>query len=182
MSSSKNMPELPDRLGKIRNYYLRNAKLSERQEEYRKRIEHAYALLQTGYSRSGVVKIMARINGITEREIYRIISDALTLFGDLYKTNKEVMRVLISQQLDDTYRLAKMKGDVDGMHKALLAKAKVNGLMNDMGKDAPPLILPSIVFTSDASVLKNQNKELVDVEDIEFTEEISSGISEREAT
>lgn len=135
---------------RIREYYLdkRNrVELTPHQEHIRERLVAAHTLLTNFHSPSQAHPIHAARFGISDNQAWRDIRNAVNLFGDVQKAQKEGIRWIVYEYAVKTYQKAAERGDMAAMNKAVGQMVKVMGLdredpeVPDMEKMKPSLVV-----------------------------------------
>lgn len=103
--------------------------LSEINKAIYERLKFAwFQMTQQHYSRTQTVSIIEKHFGITERQAYIDVNEALSLFGDMSKVEKEAMRMIIYEAGMKTFQLAAAQKDPKAMATALKVVSKGLGL------------------------------------------------------
>lgn len=140
MSEEKNdnLPILPENKtttkDKVISWYISDegeVELSENEEKQRLRWVKAYGLLCKGCSPFKAVPILMRVTGVSEAQAYRDIKNAISIFGDVQKSEKEGYRNILFEYAMKTYRLAAKKGNLREMNRAIGNMAMLKGLDRD---------------------------------------------------
>lgn len=135
-----------------------NIKLTPKQEEIKFRLQKADQFAYKFKSRSQVIAWLVeyfgeseRVKNYSERTAERDYYDAMRLFGDIRKIDKEYKRVFYAEQLEE--RMRKMKSDRDYINAV---KVLSELLMLNKEEQAPPQVdleIPDIYFSSDIEIL-----------------------------
>src|SRR4051812_5905895 len=97
---------LPDNFDVIKAYYIDGKKLSAKQEEKRLQYEQAHNLRLAGYSKDQVIKILLQKKVISNNAMgFRVVNGAEILFGDVAASNREGMRVILTENFLLIYQL-----------------------------------------------------------------------------
>lgn len=145
-----------DSLDKIRAYYIDGAKLTDIQEKKRLQYEQAHQLRLTGYSKDQTIKLLFKKRLVASKsDGYRVCNNAETLFGDVAASNKEGLRVILSEYLFKIYGKAIKDHNLKEANRALENVAKINSLLSfeDPVKWSE-IIIPIPVYTTNSKVLK----------------------------
>lgn len=123
-------------MDRINAWYLHGediCKLTEKEEEIRRRWEAAFAMLLNFHSRAEVAQKLSETQGISVTQAHRDVNDALRLFGDVYKSNKEGQRHILYEYALKTWRLAASAKppDIGQMNKAISNMIKITGIDKD---------------------------------------------------
>src|SRR3982751_6804282 len=96
-----------DNIDKIRAFYIDGQKLSSIQEKKRLQYEEAHRLRLTGYSKEQTINMLLQRETITSKpDGYRICRQAEILFGDIAASNKEALRVILTENFFRLYQTA----------------------------------------------------------------------------
>ena len=114
----------------IREYYVSDLPipLSDKQTEIKDRWEKTFSVLSKGLPTRQTVKKLTKVLKISEAQAHRDIKNVIALFGDIRKTSKDGMRVLVNDLALEAYQLAKKDKDAKGMNAAVANMIKLNGL------------------------------------------------------
>jgi hypothetical protein len=151
-------------MDKIRAFYLEGRKLPKSLQETVEKLERANGLLCGGYSREQAVKFIVEREKVSKSQAYKIVREALDLFGDVAKGSKEGLRHIITEGLMQVLNHAKAAKDLQAAERIYGTIARINGLftVEDGGKTVIGNIM--VNFTSDESFLK----ETIDAPHIEL--------------
>jgi serine/threonine protein phosphatase PrpC len=116
---------------RIFSFYVTGTDITAKEEEIRMRWEMAYSLILQYGNTQTVIPMLEKQFEIKKAQAYRDINNALNLFGDVNKSNKQAKRNLIYQLAMKIYEMAEQQKDTDQMTKALTLAAKVEGLDKD---------------------------------------------------
>jgi hypothetical protein len=105
-----------------------NVDLTEHEKELVKRWQEAFSILRNRTTSDAAAILMKRFPGLSRASAYRDCTNAINLFGDISKSNKEGIRHLSTEMIREAYAIAKGKNNEDAMIKAAVAIAKVNGV------------------------------------------------------
>ena len=120
-----------DALEAIREYMLDTrgrVELTDKQEDQYIRLRAAWTLLVNFHSREQASKVLEKDFNISDRQAKRDISDALWLYGDTTKTDKEGQRLIACEMALKAFQLSAKAGDHNAMNQAVKNFIKVNGL------------------------------------------------------
>lgn len=165
---------LPDHLGPIRAHILQGKALTPKQEELRRQIDAAWALLVAGYSRSHAMNLLMDRLGIKKSRAYQLIDDTFILYGNITEARKEGLRYLMTEQLQNIAHRAKFKGDLKNQIRALEMICQINELNSSKPENPLPVLMP-FLFTTDPSAL---TKQVEDIEILPENEQIQEGLSQ----
>lgn len=111
-----------------RHYKNPRWKLTESQAAIHERWIAAYAKMKSGVSEGERIEIHMKEFGIERSAAFRDFANALNLFGDVQKAEKEGMRWVLYGFALDAYNLAKAAGNHKGMSQAVGQMTKLLGL------------------------------------------------------
>lgn len=120
--------------------------LTPKQEEIRQRLVAAHGLLCRFHSPARATKKHAKRWNLSDVQAWRDVRDAISLFGDVQKAEKEGIRYIVFEYAVETFRQAKKNKDYKAMSRAVDTMSKVMGL----DKESPDLpdfekLKPSII-------------------------------------
>lgn len=118
-------------LDAIREFYLDKrgrAKLTPTQESIRQRLVAAHGLLCKFHSPTRAIKKHQKRWELSDVQAWRDIRDAISLFGDVQKAEKEGIRYIVYEYAVEVFRKAKQKDDFKAMARAVDTMAKIMGL------------------------------------------------------
>lgn len=112
---------------------LAESELTGHEQQMMIRWNEAFTLMRKYTSTADAAAIlMKRFPGLSRATAYRDCANAVSLFGDISVAKKEGIRHLTTEMIRDAYAIARAKNNEDGMIKAAVAIAKVNGVnLND---------------------------------------------------
>lgn len=136
--SKHNYPEgvtrdKPSAIDAIRAYYQTKddrhpVELTDTQEEIRQRLLTAHSLVLQKGSQEAAVKMLVKRFNISDRQARRDMVEAINLFGNVMKSEKEGMRYLLYEKAQKTFQMALRKGDLKAMNNALKTAVSIMGL------------------------------------------------------
>lgn len=145
----------------IREYYLKGTALSQKHEDIRQRWTAAFTLLCSYHSVQQAIPVHRSTFKISEGQAYRDFKEALRLFGDVMKTEKEGLRQVVYEYAIKTFQLAAKNGDYKAMNQAVNNMMKLQGLdredpdLPDFAKMKPAL---NIIMIPDSIKLALESK------------------------
>ncbi|WP_444671270.1 hypothetical protein [Flavobacterium columnare] len=118
---------------KIQAYYVNPDKneLSETVNDIRLRWLTVLNLRRNGYAKFKVANMLERDYGLSQAQAYIDIRNAESIFGDIYKTDKDVERMFFKEQVADFIKRARKKGDLKMEAKGFDLWAKYGGFEED---------------------------------------------------
>lgn len=149
-------------LNAIRDHYLNGTDLTTKHEEIRQRWVAAFAMLCNFHSIQQAVPLLSNQFDISDATVYRDISNAVKLFGDVLKSSKDGYRWIVYEYCVKTFQLAAKHGDHKAMNMANSNMIKVLGLDRD-DPDTPDFskLQPSMVVTVLADGMETQLQKLL---------------------
>lgn len=106
-------------------------KLTQRQEDMRRRMDQAKALFLARKTYTEVYTTIAEEFGVAISTARYDIAAAMKLFGDLERVPKEAHRARAVEMALETFAVAKEAGDAPGMAKATMAYMAATGVDKD---------------------------------------------------
>ena len=150
--------EAKDQLSQIERlaaYYNDSYELDDEDAQYLERLDICFKMIHAEEERESAREKIRKLFSLQNPEaVTRLIDDCMSLYGDFFRINNEVMRVIQEKR----HTLAYMKAQRDGEHaaaiRALQSIDKLYGLYGTR-PDAPvDTKLPRTVRTSDPVALK----------------------------
>jgi len=134
-------------LGKLSQYdkianYMKDpsgdiSTLSDHDKNTLDRWMEAFTLMRNYNSYADATAILRkRFPGLSRATAYRDCANAISLFGDFAKASKDGIKHLTTEMVSEAYGIARAKNNEDGMTKAALAIARINGV-NTTDPDLP---------------------------------------------
>lgn len=165
-----------DRIFKF--YYSKNRiVLRDKEEEIRDRWYTAWQLLCNTYTRNQVAKGLAKQFGITERQGFQDVDNAMKLFSDPKNTDKLAKRAISEEWTVKGIKKAWDNGDLLSYERLIRRYNRINGLENEENplsewiKNQKPV---AVLITADPKELEKAAAELMkdvpDVHDIPYQE------------
>lgn len=127
-----NKPKLT-KMDRFRAYYLEGKHLPQNLHESMLKLEQANGLLCSGYSREQAVKFIMTSKNISRTEAYRVVREAMELFGDVTESSKKGLQHILTENLMQCYNMARQAKDITAAMEALDKVARVNGLYKHDG-------------------------------------------------
>jgi hypothetical protein len=181
---------------------LAETDLTPHEQELVKRWNEAWTLMRSGKSTADAAAIlMKRFTGLDGKPLsrataYRDCSNAISMFGDFSVSTKDGIKHLTTEMVRDASVIARAKNNEDGMIKAALAIARINGVnttdpdLPDMSKLDPhtyvmqmdPLTIKAfhhLIKTGriDLQMLADAMNELAETVEYEMVKEVPGGDS-----
>jgi hypothetical protein len=157
---------------KILKFYLnpdKPVKLTEKQMQLKFLYELADRLLMNYSPKQTADMIRARYKKkISRATAYRVVSDALNLFGDIKRTKKEGLKNLLQERQLRLAQKCEKAGDYATAERCYEAIAKMADLNNsdvDLNELYKNLQLPTIVFTTNPDALRQlpEESDIIDI-------------------
>ena len=156
-----------DRLDIYVNHVLLGDELSKTKLDYLEKMKFAFTSLLNN-SRHTVACMLNDKYGLSKAQPYNIINDAISLFGDIDKANKEGIRYMQGQRLMQLYENAIEKQNIDAALQILKEYNKINQLYQS--KEDESNINNFIESLNMTVVFSTDTKELEETEDIDYEE------------
>lgn len=115
---------------RIRKYHIEPERhpLSESCKIIYKRWKTVYTQYMNGFLKDEIIKVLQNDFGISSVQARNDIEQALTLFGDVHKTDKKMTRHFVAESSRELYRMALAAGDLKNANKSLEILIKAAGL------------------------------------------------------
>lgn len=142
---------------KIQAFYVNpeHYPLSEQQESIRQRWVMVVNLLLRGFPKFKIANMLERDFNLSLAQAYIDIRNSESIFGDIYKTSKEVEKAMWKEWVKEYYLTAKRKGDAKSVGKALDLFAKYAGFTEeDLSFNPDKLLNKEISIDLDPKLLK----------------------------
>ena len=141
---------------KIVAHYIQGMELSKDDEGYRLLLEEANKVQLAGKSRQYTAAYLKQQHGVKKSKAYKVITDAIEVFGDINKSSREGLRYL---QTEWYTRMAD-KLERDGEHELAIKCReridKINGLEEKKAQkiNINTVLMPKqLIFTTDPQAL-----------------------------
>jgi len=147
-----------DRLDRYRDHLFSGTKLRKKEQEQLQKFRKAFGWLSGGYSHRKVVHGLIREYEVSESQAYRIVQDAVALYGALASLDKEGLRQIMVENFMRIHRKAVAAEDFMNANRALENVTKLQRLLDeDGGVDPKTFLIPvPISFTTNPAALKKQ--------------------------
>lgn len=106
-------------------------KISEKEEEIRKRWSAAFSLLLNYHSPEQAVPVLENEFKISKAQAYRDIRNAMNLFGDVHRSDKEGKRYILYEYSMKLLQMAIKKGDLEAWGRSIDRLMKLARLESD---------------------------------------------------
>jgi hypothetical protein len=163
--------ERQDHIDRIIAVILGDAEPTEQITQQLEKIDLAWSMLQSGYSRLMVVRMLQKKISVQSSQAYKIVRDAMLVYGDVSAATQKGIKAVHAENFKRLARKAESLGDL-AVAGALFAKAaKVEGAFEaDVTVMANPeewMAPPLIQFTTDPAVfIASQRTEDVSYEEV----------------
>jgi len=152
--------------------------LTEHQEEKRKRLLLTQSMMTKGQSTQKIIKVLRKDYGISDTQAWRDTKDAIKLYGDMRKAEKEGIRWIIYEMAAKGVRMAIKKGDLKAYNAAIKNLISITGVdkesadLPDFEKLQPSIIVAVLPEGMEEKMTKLLNKGSVNlnefIEDAEY--------------
>lgn len=171
-----------DSIDKYVAHLIEGKELSEAQERRFKMMLTAKTFLVNGYSIAKAIKYMQstankdlmELNGgepISQKNAYRLVYDALKVFGDASNVSREGLRYVMYENFMRASQLAQDSGDYNAMIRALENASRLYKLFDETADYAgiERFLMPvPVIITSDTRVLsEDEEKKRIILEEID---------------
>ena len=165
MNSSLPISKSENTLDKITSYYIEGKNLTPVQDKTRIRWEAAFNLMNDkAYPPGKAAQVLMTLYDVSQAQAYRYVSNAIRLFGNVGASSKEGRRFLLYELQMQTFKLAKDKGNITEMTRALVNAAKIAGLdkVDDQQMDLSELKPHTLMVSFDPTTLGLEEIESVE--------------------
>ena len=146
--------------------------LTSKEEAIRQRWSAAFALLCNYHSPQQAIPLLMKEFDISQAQAYRDIRNAINLFGDISKSEKEGYRHILHEYTMKIFQIAAKDGNLEIMMKSVTTMMKLRGLdrddpyVPDFSNIQPPSV--EITIPTDIQVFLSQilQKGVVDVSNL----------------
>ena len=180
----------PTDLEAIVEYYRgERSDLTVTQMARKRRMAAIWAMQTEGHTKKHIVGVIRKEFKVSEDTVYRDCREAVKIYGEVSKADKEGQRYIIGEMAREAYRIAAAAKDVKGMNSAINNLTKIFGLDRE-DPDTPDFtkLEPSVIVTTVSSDLEEYARQMLkgglidlnkipNIEEIEY-ETISEGTSE----
>jgi hypothetical protein len=115
---------------KILYYFATENLIDKRLKKTIEHIRFAYSAMLKEYSRTVVVGLIMTQFQLSEAQAYLVINDAIDIYGDINKADKQGLRTLMTEMLFTAAKKAEERGEEDAILKHMEVIARINGLNN----------------------------------------------------
>lgn len=130
--------------------------MSEPLKKYQEDVRLCLGMLLNGYSQNTIIKILEEDHGVKYSTAWRLIRETEELFGPQGEVDKRMKRMIASEMAQQSYEIAREKGNPRAMTAATNAFIKAWGLDRD-DPDMPDfskLDTPANILVIDEEVAK----------------------------
>jgi len=133
--------------------------LTRSEQERLGSLRATWAIMVENSSQRERVRLISEAVGVTERTVYRHMEDAVFLFGDLLRVNKQFELNFIKEKLYLLADRAEEDGDIETARKCLSDAANIAQKLEEASELANSVELPALIFTSDPKALEEPTYE-----------------------
>lgn len=157
------------RLDKYANYLLLGKELTDSKKDYLEKMQFAFTSLLDN-SRQMVVEMLIKQYDLSANQPYKIINDAISLFGDIDQANREGLRYMQGQRLMKLHELAMQKEEYELAMQILKEYNKINHLYQSPEDETNvqnfiESLNMTIIFSSSEKALQPEETEDIDYEE-----------------
>jgi len=152
--------------------------LTDHQEEKRKRLLLTQSMMTKGQSTQKIIKVLRKDYHISDTQAWRDTKDAIKLYGDMRKAEKEGIRWIIYEMAEKGVRMAIKAKDLKGYNAAIKNLISITGVdkesadLPDFEKLQPSIIVAVLPEGMEEKMTKLLNKGSVNlnefIEDAEY--------------
>jgi len=160
---------IPDKLDKFRNHLLHGEELKPDELEHLAKYRKAHGLLCLGMSRNQALATLEQEYQLSLPQLYAIIRESTSLYGSIEELDKKAQRVISVENYKLLANLARQKGQFAAALRAQEKADKLLGLFepDKGGMDPKAFLIPvPMNFSTDPAVLREQQTEDIDFEDV----------------
>jgi hypothetical protein len=168
----------PDKLDKYRTHLLDGAELKEEELEMLAKYRKAHGLLCLGFARNQVLATLEKEYELSQPHLYAIVRDSIALYGSIEEVDKKGQRVISHENYKLMANIARKNGDIGNAIRAQENADKLLGLFESDKTVIDPkafLIPVPMDFSTDPAVLREQETQDVDFEDVTVEGEGNAG-------
>lgn len=159
----------PDKIDKYRLHLMEGADLKEEELEMLAKYRKAHSLLCLGFSRNQVLATLEKEYELSQPQLYAIVRESVLLYGSIEEVDKKGQRVIAVENYKLLANLARKNGDINAAIRATELGDKLLGLFEPEKTLLDPkafLIPVPMDFSTDVSVLREQETQDIDFEDV----------------
>lgn len=160
---------IPDKLEKYHSHLLYGAELKPDELEMLAKYRKAHGLLCLGFSRNQALATLEQEYQLSQPQLYAIIRECISLYGSVEEIDKKAQRVISIENYKLLANLARQKGQYAAALRAQQQADKLMGLFepDKVGIDPKAFLIPvPMDFSTDPAVLREQETEEADYEDV----------------
>ncbi|MEO1258487.1 MAG: hypothetical protein AAFZ15_06810 [Bacteroidota bacterium] len=153
-------------------HYIQGMELSKDDEAYRLLLEEANKVQLAGKSRQYTAAYLKQQYGVARSKAYKVITDAIEVFGDVNKSSREGLRYLQTEWYTRMADRLENSGEFELAIKCRERIDKINGLEDRKGNviNIKKVVQPkSIIFSTDPKALA-ENRRIMEAEEAEYEE------------
>ncbi|MGI4871224.1 MAG: hypothetical protein ACRYFX_08610 [Janthinobacterium lividum] len=163
----------PDKLDKYRAHLVDGGDLREDELEMLARYRKAHGLLCLGFGRGQVIATLEKEYELSQPQLYAIVRESIKLYGSIEEVDKKGQRVISHENYKLLANLARKNGDIGAAIRAQENADKLLGLFEAEKTALDPrafLIPVPMEFSTDPAVLREQETQDIDFEEVEGEE------------
>lgn len=164
----------PDKLDKYRLHLVDGAELKPDEVEMLAKYRKAHALLCLGFGRNQVLATLEKEYELGQSQLYAIVRESVALYGSIEEVDKKGQRVISHENYKLLANLARKNGDIGNAIRAQENADKLLGLFENDKTVLDPkafLIPVPMDFSTDPAVLREQETQDIDFEDVTVGDE-----------
>jgi len=159
----------PDKLDKYRMHLVDGAELKPDELEMLAKYRKAHSLLCLGFGRNQVLATLEKELDLSQPQLYAIVRESIKLYGSVEEVDKKGERTISHENYKLLANLARKNGDIGAAIRAQENADKLLGLFESDKTVLDPkafLIPLPMDFSTDPSVLREQETQDIDFEDV----------------
>jgi hypothetical protein len=164
----------PDKLDKFRAHLIDGADLRPDELTTLAKYRKAHSLLCLGFGRNQVLAMLEKEYELSQPQLYAIVRESIKLYGSVEEVDKKGQRVISHENYKLMANLARKNGDIGNAIRAQENADKLLGLFESDKTVLDPkafLIPVPMDFSTDPSVLREQETQDIDFEDVTVGDE-----------
>lgn len=159
----------PDKLDKYRAHLIDGADLKDEEREMLAKYRKAHGLLCLGFGRNQVIATLEKEYELSLPQLYAIVRESISLYGSIEEVDKKGERTISHENYKLLANLARKNGDIGNAIRAQENADKLLGLFeaDKTVLDPKAFLIPvPMDFSTDPAVLREQETEDIDFEDV----------------
>ena len=165
---------IPDKLDKYRLHLVDGVDLKPDELEMLAKYRKAHSLLCLGFGRNQVLATLEKELELGQAQLYAIVRESVLLYGSIEEVDKKGQRVISHENYKLLANLARKAGDIGNAIRAQENADKLLGLFESEKTVLDPkafLIPVPMDFSTDPAVLREQETQDIDFEDVTVGED-----------